>query len=351
MQQNNLKVVPVSKSEYDNCFTDYHYSLFLVSSLIESVAFNNEVVYLHFIKDGAIIAKLSGLSEKGSRLIGNSLFLYAAPALLVDDEGLYNECLYALLKYAKRAGFSMINLHYYDQQHQWKCKVNGYIGRTNQEFIRYFNPDEEGVSFSKSIRYNVRKAARLNPVYCEESSERVLNKLHELLKVTLDIRNDKFKGEYLPYPYKHMSKEAIDLLFYSGFLRLFHIEVDGEIHCVRCALVKEKRMYGLMIAADEFAYKNGLQHFLQYQLINKLHEEKYLYYNISLVDFGEEGLVSYKESLGCMRHKVHGAYTHYLTFPGNLLNPVMYVGRFVQRNKMFKKVVEFGSKNILKRDV
>ena len=59
------------------------------------------------------------------------------------------------------------------------------------------------------------------------------------------------------YPYIGMTKEGVDKLLY-GYIKLFHVEVDGEIHCVRLAIEKDKRMFGLMIAGDEFSYKHTL---------------------------------------------------------------------------------------------
>lgn len=349
-KKNIIKVQEVTKADYDLRFSEFYYSLFLASELIESIDKKYSKHYLNLLRNEEVVAKISGISIQGSNLSGRYLYFFAAPALIEESEDLFNECLEALRKFARKSRYSRIYIQSYDQQHQWRCKAKGYYPRTILEFVRYFNYDGNPPSFSKSLMYNVRKAGKLNPVFKEESSPRILQKLHELLQVTHQIRNEKFNGEYYPYPYNYIDKDAIDKLFYSGFLRLYHLEVDGVIHCVRCALVKDKRMYGLMIASDEFAYKNGLQHYLQHQLMTRLFEQQYKYYNIALMDFAQKGLISYKESLGCMRHKVHGAYTHFITFPQNMINPLMDFGRFVSKVGFLKKVIEFGSRIISGKD-
>jgi hypothetical protein len=340
MQGNGkVSIKRVSREEYDRDFEKYHYSLFLVSDYAESFRDDRELYYLHFEMDGKVVAKLAAFRMNGTKMLGKWLYCDAAPAMLDEDEYVYNECLSVLLSWAKKNRLSKIVVGYLDQQHQLYCKAKGYISRTNREFIRFFDPAEEVVTFSKSLRYNVRKALRVNPVFVEETSERILQKLHELLQATHACRNDKHKGHYRMYPYIGMTKEGVDKLFYSGYIKLFHVEVDGEIHCVRLAIEKDKRMFGLMIAGDEFSYKHSLAHFLQHELITKLHNEGYKYYNIAGSKFREDGLVAYKESLGCMRYTVHGGYTRFLTFPRVMLNPLMDAGKVVARNKKLKKVI------------
>ena len=321
MQKNNkIEVVEVSRQEYDEFLTDYYYSLFLLSGVTEGIAFNRKACYIHYVRNDEVVAKHSGVSITTSRLFGRQFYLYAGPALKYNEEELYNDCLEALLSFAKKKRFSKIVMFYYDQQYQWKCNVKGFKNSTHREFIRTFDPTEKEAEFNKSFKYNVRKAEKINPKFHEETSERILVKLHELLKSTWEIRNEKFDGKYWKYPYEYWNKEVVDKLFHLGMLRLFYLEVDGNIHCVRVSLEHDKRLYGLIIAADEFAYQNGLQHYLQHQLINILHEDAYKYYNVSLVSFGQNGLAKYKESLGCEPKIIHGAYTQYLVFPYNILN-------------------------------
>lgn len=341
----------VSREEYDENLQGYIYSLFLLSEFVESIGTGGKAHYFHFLRDGQVIGKIAGISEDGTRFMGKYLLTYAGPALINQSETLYNECLVALKKCSRHHNFSRLTIFYYDQQYQFRCNAKGYFIRTNREFIRHFDQDEEPLKFSKSLMFNFRKASKLNPIFREETSERVLAKLHELLMITWTIRDAKFNGQYLPYPYKHLTKEAVNRMFHTGILKLYYIEVEGEIHCVRCAISRDKRMYGIIIAGDEFSYKNGLQHYLQHELITRLFNEGYNYYNISVVDFDEEGLVNYKESLGCKLHKVHGAYTHFIKFPQALVNPLMNAGQVLSRYRYLSKVVTFASRHIVGKDL
>ena len=137
---------------------------------------------------------------------------------------------------------SKIVVGYLDQQHQLYCKAKGYISRTNREFIRFFDPAEEVITFSKSLRYNVRKALRVNPVFVEETSERILQKLHELLQATHACRNDKHKGHYRMYPYIGMTKEGVDSFFIVDILNYSMLKLMGDSACV--LQLKDKRMFG-----------------------------------------------------------------------------------------------------------
>jgi hypothetical protein len=334
-------VVRVSVIDYSIGLDPFSHSLFVTPQWIGAVERQGkDALYLHFVKNNVVVAKLAGIVEVGSRFAKRFLFLYAGPALVVNDRELYDNCMEALYGFARNNGISKIDMRNYDMQHNWVCRANGFFKRGMPEFVKHFNAEEQTPKFSKSIMYNVRKAQRVNAEFREETSERLLNKLHELLEATAQLRADRYGNHYVPYPYHLMTKESTNRLFHSGLMRLFSVTVDGEIHCVRCAIENNKRMFGLMIAADAFAYKNGLQHFMQYNIINSLHTQGYSYYNIagtSPLDEGP-GLAEYKQSLGCMPQNTYGVYTRYITFPQNIVNPVMNVGRLVGRNERLQKL-------------
>jgi hypothetical protein len=346
----DMKVNEVTADEYACDMSSFRHSLYITHEWVSSVGSDRQVVYLHFEQNGEVVAKLSGLVLVGSKLVGKYLFFYAAPGLRYHTPELFNKAMVALKRYAKRNGFAKIDMLNYDQQHDWVCTVKGYIRRGREEFIRFFEGPEAKLQFSKSLMYNVRKAQKANATFHHENSERILEKLHDLLAETQKLRFYKYGTEYSPYPYFLQTKESTDALFRSGLMKLYHIEIDGEIHCVRCALEKDKRMFGMMIASDSVAYKHGLQHFMQYCLIEEMHRNGYLYYNVSGTAPGEEGkgLTEYKESLGCMRAFVYGAYTHFLPFPQNMLNPVMDFGRFVAKHPILEKPIAGVSKILFK---
>jgi hypothetical protein len=330
-----IGVVKVSADEYRLDFDRYQHSLFVTPEWICAIEDGSQALFLHFVQNGQVVAKLAGIIEKGSWFTRRFLFLYAGPALIFNNRDLYDACMSALLQFARKNRITKIDMRNYDQQHNWVCNADGFFKRGMAEYVKHFNTQEVTPQFSKSVMYNVRKANRVNPVFVEETSERVLSKLHELLNATTLLRQDRYGKHYVPYPYHLMTKESTDRLFKSGLMRLYCVMVEGEIHCVRCAIENNKRMFGLMIAADAFAYKNGLQQFMQYNIITQLHAKGYKYYNIAGISPLDEGpgLAEYKESLGCMPQNVYGVYTRFITFPQNMLNPVMNVGKLMSKNE------------------
>lgn len=332
--KNRLVATEVSKCDYKNEMSLFGYSLFVTPEWTASFGDSNKVIYLHFNDRDKTVGKISGIIKEGARS-GPYLFFHAGPALIKNELVLYDACMTALYQFARKKHFSRIYIHANDQQYSWQSKAKVYNKRGYLEYIRHFDPSEELPNFSKSVMYNVRKAGKAGATFHEEQSVRILNRFHELLAETQRVRFKKHGANYEPYPYDFLDTEIVNNLFSSGILRLFHVETGGEVHCVRCALDQDKRMFGLMIASDAFTYKNGLNHFMQYHLISKLHNEGYKYYNISGGDYtnNEHGLSEYKESLGCSGNKVFREYTYYITFPYRVLNPLMKIGRNLARNK------------------
>lgn len=352
MERNQkISVEEVDGTTYKSGMSNYKHSLFITHEWVSSVAGDKPIVCFHFVSKGNTLAKLCGIIMRGSWVVGEYLFFYAGPGLLDHTPEVYDSCIEALKRYSSRKGFSRIDMLNYDQQHGWICNVKGFRKRGREEFVRFFDNSEPELQFSKSLMYNVRKAQKANATFHEETSERVLAKMHELLAETQKLRFHKYGTHYSPYPYFRQTKETTDELFRSGLLKLFHVEIDGEIHCVRCAMENNKRMFGMMIASDGVAYQFGLQHFMQYCLLTKLHREGYTYYNVSGTASGEEGkgLAAYKESLGCKRTYLYGTYSHFLSFPQTLLNPFMALGRFAVKQMKVEKPIVYLSKILFKQ--
>lgn len=336
---NRIKVVEVKSEEYKRDISAFGCSLFVTPQWTSAFSSLYEVVFYHFNDGETAVGKLSGIIRRGSKF-GPFLYTHAGPALLEKNPDLYNQCLDALYRYGRKNRFGRIFLHANDQQYLWPVNAKGYQNRGYLEYVRHFDSSQEEPTFSKSVMYNVRKAAKAGATFHEEQSERILNRFYELLAETQRVRFEKHGEDYEPYPYDFLNTEIVSNLFKSGILKLYHVEAQGEVHCVRCALDEDKRMFGLMIASDAFAYKHGLHHFLQFHLISQLHHESYKYYNISGGDYtnNERGLSNYKESLGCSGLKVYRAYTYYLSFPWNLLNPGMKLARILSKKQYLNRI-------------
>lgn len=341
-----VKGMRVDRETYDAHFSDYGYSLFITSQWVDSMANDGQVIYIHFLDGERVVGKIAGLEVSGGFFRGRFLFFYAGPALIEKDQTLFNCCMKALKRFAIKKRFSKISIAYHDQQYSWALKEFGFFKVGWHDYIRFFNNNGEGLTFDKSVMGKVKKASRAGVTFHSETSERILNRLFELLDETRKIRFGVYGDEYKPFPYFQMNKETLKKLLHSGILKLYHASVGDTIHCVRCSMCQDKKMVGLMIASDEFTYKNGVQQFIQYNVMRQLYQQGYHYFNIGSAAPGEKGkgLSKYKESLGFERIQLYGAYTHFLHFPQNAINPLMNFGRYLSKNKSFSKVVELCSR-------
>ena len=324
-----IKGERVDRTTFDTHFSDFIYSLFITSQWIDSMASDGQAIYIDFVDGDRVVGKIAGLVLNGGFFSGQFLSFYTGPALIEKDQKLFHDCIKALKQFAIENRFSRIVIAYHDQQFPWIINELGFYKEGWHDYIRYFNNDSEEPEFDKSVVGKVKKAIRAGVTFHSETSERILNRFFELLEETQRIRYDVYGDEYMPFPYFQMNKQTLRKLFDTGILKFYHASVGDTIHCVRCSLHQDKKMVGLMIASDEFTYKNGVQQFVQVGVIRELHREGYHYFNIGGAAMGEKGkgLSKYKESLGFKRVPVYGAYTHFLTFPQNLINSVMWFGR------------------------
>ena len=304
----------------------FQHSLFITPEWIESVAINSSSpIYLHFYNEHQQhIAKLAGLIMPGSKRSGRYLYFYAGPALAHNQHEIYQQCIDALVHFCKSEDFTRFHIDCSDHLSGIPCHQNGGIPIVYSEYVMYFN---QTPSFNKSFRYNVNKAIKNGAEFHHDNSPSTLNKLFELLNTTRELRYSKYGEKYSAFPFLHLNPQTMQNLVESGLAQLYYASVNDEIHCVRCALEKNGRIFGLMIASDATAYKLGLHHFIHYNLINQYHQQNALYYNISGTAQGDEGkgLSDFKASMGFERVIEYGKDSLYLTFPRTLLNPLIRI--------------------------
>lgn len=304
----------------------FQHSLFITSEWIESVAINGSTpIYLHFYNENQQhIAKLAGLIMPGSKRSGRYLYFYAGPALVFNHPETYQQCIDALVVFCKSEAFSRYHIDCSDHLSGIPCRQNGGIPIVYSEYVMYFN---QPPTFNKSFRYNVNKAIKNGAEFHHDNSTGILNKLFELLNTTRQLRYSKYGDKYSAFPFLHLNPQTMLNLVESGLAQLYYASVNDSIHCVRCALEKDGRIFGLMIASDATAYKLGLHHFIHYNLIMRYHQQNALYYNISGTAQGDEGkgLSDFKSSMGFERVTEYGKDSLYLTFPRSLLNPLIRI--------------------------
>lgn len=324
--------VEVHKEDYNNCFAQYDHSVFISTEWIESVAINHcQPIYLQFYDgQGQIVAKLAGLIMPGSNRSGRYLYFYAGPALLKNHYDTYQQCIDALGNFCISEQYTRYNIECSDHLSGIPCRENGGIPLTYSEYVMYFN---EPPSFNKSFRYNVNKAIKNGAEFHHDNSIAVLEILFELLDTTKELRYSKYGDKYAAFPFLNLNPKTMQKLLQSGLAQLYYASVNDQIHCVRCALEKNGRNFGLMIAADATSYKLGLHHFIHYQLINRYHQQNARYYNISGTAEGDngKGLSDFKASLGFNRVTEYGKDSLYLMFPRTLMNPLIKIKKRLKK--------------------
>ncbi|MBN2744057.1 MAG: GNAT family N-acetyltransferase [Marinilabiliaceae bacterium] len=322
----------VNRSEFDNQLSDFNHSVFLSSEWIESVAIHQSTpIYIHFYNiHNQLIAKLSGLLMPGSKRSGKYLYFYAGPALKQNHSPSYQGCIEALANFCLSEQFQRYHIDCSDHLSGIPCPPNGGTDMVYSEYVLFL---EHAPKFGKSFRYNVNKATRNGAEFHHDNSPIILQKLFNLLDATRKIRYHKYGEKYAAFPFLHLNPHTMQRVVESGLAQLYYASVDNEIHCVRCTLEKNGRIFGLMIASDDIGYKLGLHHFMHYHLINQYYNQNAKYYNISGTADGQEGkgLSDFKASLGFSRVTEFGKDSLYLMFPRKLLNPLIKVKKKMTR--------------------
>ena len=325
-----IKIVKVEASEWSACLSKYNYSLFLSPQWIESVSDNNHhPLYLDFIQGDKVVAKISGLICKESRLKGRQLYFYAAPAFLSDTIHLFDACYQALRQWAIEKHFSRVIIASYDQQTVKQCGVKGFYLNLRYEYVVDFKSNGGPGKFATGFKKNYKKAQKLGATFHLDNQNGGLNRLLELLGITKDLRTNKYGCSYNPFYLKNMNAESLRRLVESGAGKLYCACVDDKVCSVQLNIECDKKSYGLLMGSDDSAYKNGLPSFVDYNLIEQYQIMGFNYYNPGggPTDAGGSGIEQYKKAMGAQKFIFTGATTNFLVYPQKLLNPLLFIGR------------------------
>lgn len=317
----------------------YHfdYSLFHLPQWIESIADDQHTsVYLDFLIDNNIIAKVSGLIFDMGLFRGKQLHLYVGPT--INESGLkYSDQIYlSLLHWAKTQRVSRIVIGSYDLQQRTPINVKGFYPSPRVEYSIYFNQENGQGKFSTGFKKNVTRAKRIDTTFHEGNSDDVFDTMLTLIGITHHKRVGKYGSDYDPFYMHKMTINSLKTMLKTGFAKLHYTLQDGNINCVQYTIEHNGRACALLIGSNDFAYQNGMPAFIDFTLIDRFKAENFERYNTggSTTRTGGDGLERYKMSMGCIKLEVEGATTNFLTFPKNLINPLLVLGRKLPYNKL-----------------
>lgn len=331
-----LRVEKVDAGTYNQHLSDFQYSLFITPEWVESMSDEtSEAAFFLITHHHEIVGVTAGLVFNGSGLKGKQFYFYAGPAMKKNDATLYCNLVKSVMEYASHHRFTKINIKSYDQQHSFFCTEKRMRRTERFEFIyRFDHTADQNEPVHKSFLKNVKKAEKVNAIIKEDNSEEALNQLVELLKITHQLRNDKHEGTYEAFPYFKVNRNSLKRLLESGLGRQYVVLVDGVVHCVNFLLIKDGRIFGLIIGSDEFAYNHGFHQFVKHSLM-QLFENGAQYYNLASAEPGS-GLGNFRVSMGFHEHRVFGSYSQFLVYPQKILNPLIHVSRNFNSNKYVK---------------
>lgn len=290
---------------------------------------DHQPVYLEFCDNQRMIALLSGLICKGNWLQGIHFYAYSGISIIENNLELYQACHTALFNLAKKMHWDRIVIGSYDQQHTMACAAPGFFVTHRKEYVVAPCKNGDAHQFSTGFRKNYKKAVKIGTTFHQSNQAEILDRLFELLESTHCTREKKYHAAYNPFYLKNMSKETIKKLWATNLIKLYYTLNEHTVHSVQLNLEHRQKVYGLLMGSDEFAYHNGLPSLIDTELIKQFSNQEFKYYNTGGTPQteGGKGLEQYKRYMGALPVDYYGCTTNYLTFPRQLLNPLMNAGR------------------------
>lgn len=331
----DLLVETVDSEIYQRELSYYPHSLFITRQWVESMADeSSKPIFLRIYHNNMLIAMIAGLIIKGNALQGRQLYFYSAPAIYMNDASTHHNCLMALKQYAKQNTYARINIRPWDQQHSFAADTCGFITTKTHEYPIVFNHNGEGEKISSRIMRNIKKAQKTNVVIQQCRSMNTLDTLMSLLTQTQERRESRFGVDYSPFYLYNLNRTSIEKLINSGAGIIYCASIDKKVFSVELNLEYNNRAYNVLKASIDEAYQNGVSSLLDYHMIQHYQSNGYSYFNLGgeLMTGEGVGLAQFKEGLGGEKHVRRGYYTYYLTFPRNLMNPLMQLGRILPEN-------------------
>lgn len=296
-------------------------------------------VYFNVFHDNEIIAKLAGLKITSG--FGRPIFhFYSGPCERSGRNEQVADLIEEFIKYARSQKINRVIFRSYDYCRQLSSAPSLLKTSDRSEFIvdlTSLSPEIYG-QLRKSIRRNIKRAESHHPEMKEDSSPEMTDRLMELMKNTLEYRISKgyrkYSCLYLPY----LDDESLRNLLASEIARLFYVVTNNEINCIQLELVYKNRAYSLLMGTSREGYRQGLSHYLDLKVMEKLKGEGVEYFNFGGVPGKETGLIAYKKAIGGIEYRMTGGSTNFLRFPLKSINPLLNMGRSLP-NSGLKKIL------------
>ncbi|MDG5800147.1 GNAT family N-acetyltransferase [Marinilabiliaceae bacterium ANBcel2] len=346
--QNNKKITvkEVSFPEWTTTLEKYNHSLFFVyEQQISKNSDHIEVLFLKFIYNSKIVAKLSAIIIS-KPFKNRQLYSHGAPALKEFSRAQYLQCLYALYNYCKQSKINRIEIKGFDNIYSYiiksppffKTQIDEYyVDLTSFDLKRSCNRN-----FLRKLKKNEKKSYRI----ITDTSGKYIDNLIELLETTHQYRKEKYQTNYNPFYTVGLNSNNLKEFKDHPNLKYYILTNKKKIECIQLNIEYNKRAYGLLLGSSVESYNIGSRAILDHYIIDSLKTRNYIYYNMGSVPVGSDGsgLSQYKQSVGAKLKSSYGVYTHFIQPPYTLLNHLYYMVRLalslVKKSKSYHKLIK-----------
>lgn len=280
-------------------------------------------VYLDFVADGCVVAKMAGFVLPHRLAVKRKLIFHAGPAPLPGGAAVIPQCLTALARFARVRRIGRIHIFSYDYRYGYEAHPAFHVYPRMEMSISLEGDMEEITGrMSRRIIRNYKHGVKEDLSFSEECTGDPVATIDRLLQDTLKVRTGKGYHRYDPYYIPYFGRDILSSLIQQQCLRIVTVKRGETIHGNYIMLADGVRAYGLLIGTSEAGYSLRVPTYMHYVILHFLKKEGYRYLNLGGVspDETHKGLLEFKQSLGAQPVTNSFAETDFLVFPYTLLN-------------------------------
>ncbi len=343
----DIREVP-DPQQWATSLNRYLHSFYITVPWLNAVKKEDESpIYLDFLVDNDIVAKVAGLSVRNRKKMPDLLYFYSGIAFKTPDETLIASCYQFLIRYAKKNKYDRVIIKScdYDESFTYPSKVL-IVDRKRSEYIVDLSVDENIIlsKFNKTARRHIRKAVKWGLQVSESKSPEILMLLLEYLKETRNIRISKGYAPYKIFHLRNFDKKSLMPFLEQGLATMFLVFNKNKITSVIYILLHGKRAILFLIGTTQKGYELYAPTFLEYNIMILLKKRGFKSLNLGGIpyDSSHKGLIQYKKSLGAYKVSLLDQKTYYLLYPLRLLNPFLVFHDWLPDSRflsLFKKAI------------
>ncbi len=336
-------------------------SVFMTRKWIEVISCEGrDPVYLRFVSNGEVMALLGGLELLNAKGTAKQLFFYSGITSRTSDPELIRKCKQALYQFAKNNNYYRVSMRSYDHKSYIPTRLKQFKEFQRIEYVVFLdkNKDEVFRNIDADIKRRARKAKREGVVLKKSHSKSLTNTLLSFLNETYNIRKSKGYGDYTSLYIPLFKHEEISKLVTTRHASLYYAEFQNEILSIQLVFACQGKAYEIFEGTSLNGYKLNAPAFLLYEVTGALKDMGYKYYNHGGVpqSLKHIGLKKFKKKIGAEAVASAEEVTNFITFPLNLLNPLLNLKRLLINPKISSGILKRGIMKIIniilnKRDI